>query len=62
MLKTPFPQDADERFSQGDDSDNEEEERKSEKSSESSDESEDDDDELELLREYAKIKREREQE
>ena len=55
-LKTPFPQDADERFS-----DDDEESKSKESDSEEEEESEDDD-ELELLREYQKIKREREEE
>ncbi len=45
-LKTPFPQDADERFS-----DDDEESKSNESDSEEQEESEDDD-ELELLREY----------
>ena len=54
-LKTPFPQDADERFS----SSEEEGSSSSEEEEEDDDES---DDEAELLREYEKIKREREEE
>ena len=59
MIKTPFPQDADERFESSDESDGEDEESKSE---ESEDDEDEDEDELELLREYAKIKKEREEE
>ena len=64
-LKTPFPQDADDKFEES--SPSEEESKQSESGSESEDEEDEDeededDDELELLREYAKIKREREEE
>ena len=60
-IKTPFPQDADEKFEDSSDEEKESEEDK-ESSEESEEDDDEDDDELELLREYAKIKREREEE
>ncbi len=60
-IKTPFPQDADEKFEDSSEQEESEEDKKSSEE-ESEEEEDEDDDELELLREYAKIKREREEE
>ena len=60
-IKTPFPQDADEKFEDSSEQEESEEDKKSSEE-ESEEEEDDDDDELELLREYAKVKREREEE
>ena len=64
-LKTPFPQDADEKFDESDrEHESEEEEDKSsdKESEEEDDDNDEDEDQLELMREYAKIKKEREEE
>ena len=65
VIQTPFPQDADQRFEEESSEEEDEEESKRDQSEDESDEEsdeEDDEDQLELMREYEKIKRERAEE